>query len=355
MRFPAVTLAAAAWLSAAALPVSAALSRQAKSYFEVRDRSAQVVQGPLPLDLFGQPDRYAGRLIEVRGAISGITESSGQTVLSVGVEGSPGAIVVVTPEARAKYQGMFEIHSAIRALCKVVTLNGGGALELVIPVREREAGEAEVERAAAARQQAVEKAVTTRAQRGPRTLASRRMGRRTAAGPAADGYTAEQTLELYSSAIRYFNRRLSVPESNKIAAILLNYAITYGLDARLVMAVIAVESNFKAHAVSPVGAQGLGQLMPGTASELGVWNPFDHNQNIAGSTRLLSQLKAQMRAKTLTEAEAIKLALACYNAGAGAVKKFKGIPPYRETQAYVKKVMRLYYQLAPERDPSRAQ
>jgi soluble lytic murein transglycosylase-like protein len=110
------------------------------------------------------------------------------------------------------------------------------------------------------------------------------------------------------------------------------------------MAVVAVESNFNANAVSPKGAMGLGQLMPGTASDLGVADPWSPEQNIEGATRLLSGHLVRMAAKEPTE-EAIRLALACYNAGAGAVKKHKGIPPYRETQNYVKKVTRLYYQM----------
>jgi soluble lytic murein transglycosylase-like protein len=111
------------------------------------------------------------------------------------------------------------------------------------------------------------------------------------------------------------------------------------------MSVIAVESNFNQNAVSPVGAMGLGQLMPGTASDLGVSNAYDPKANLEGSTRLLSRHIQNMTSDGRPTEEAIKLALACYNAGAGAVKKYKGIPPYRETQNYVKKITRLYRQM----------
>jgi len=111
------------------------------------------------------------------------------------------------------------------------------------------------------------------------------------------------------------------------------------------MAVIACESNFNSHAVSPVGARGLGQLMPGTASGLGVGDSFDIEQNLDGSTRLLKDHIQNMSRSARSDEEAVKLALACYNAGAGAVRKYRGIPPYRETQNYVKKIMRLYHQM----------
>jgi len=109
----------------------------------------------------------------------------------------------------------------------------------------------------------------------------------------------------------------------------------HGLDAGLVMAVVAVESGFRTDAVSPKGAQGLMQLMPSTAADLGVGNAFDPAQNLDGGTRHLGSLLS------LYGGDVTK-ALAAYNAGAGAVSRHRGIPPYRETRDYVKKVMRRY-------------
>jgi soluble lytic murein transglycosylase-like protein len=109
----------------------------------------------------------------------------------------------------------------------------------------------------------------------------------------------------------------------------------HGLDAGLVMALVAVESDFRADAVSPKGAQGLMQLMPSTAADLGVANAFDPAQNLDGGTRHLGSLLSLY-------AGDVKKALAAYNAGAGAVSRHRGIPPYRETRDYVKKVMRRY-------------
>ena len=105
------------------------------------------------------------------------------------------------------------------------------------------------------------------------------------------------------------------------------------LDPDFVNSVIKAESNFQNRAVSRKGAQGLMQLMPDTASKLGVANPFDPKANVEGGTAYLSQLL------DLYHDDAIK-ALAAYNAGANRVDQYHGVPPYRETQAYVARIVR---------------
>ena len=106
----------------------------------------------------------------------------------------------------------------------------------------------------------------------------------------------------------------------------------HGVSPKLLAAVAKVESGYNPNAVSPAGAQGLMQLMPGTAKGLGVKNSFDPEQAINGAAKLLS--------RNLKEFKSLPLALAAYNAGGGAVHKYGGIPPYAETQAYVPKVQR---------------
>ncbi|HEV2647193.1 MAG TPA: lytic transglycosylase domain-containing protein [Acidobacteriaceae bacterium] len=115
---------------------------------------------------------------------------------------------------------------------------------------------------------------------------------------------------------------------------LLNQAGTqHNIDADLLASIVHAESNFNPRAVSRAGAQGLMQLMPSTASTLGVHNSFAPDQNISGGSTYLDQLLTRYH-------NDIALAAAAYNAGPAAVDRFHGIPPYRETRAYVTRVIR---------------
>ncbi|HET8807835.1 MAG TPA: lytic transglycosylase domain-containing protein [Methylophaga sp.] len=108
-------------------------------------------------------------------------------------------------------------------------------------------------------------------------------------------------------------------------------ATEYQIDPALVRAIMHAESAFKVNALSNKGAQGLMQLMPGTARDMGVKNAFDARQNIEGGVKYLAWLLQIFNGDT-------KLAIAAYNAGPGAVKRYNGIPPYAETEVYVERV-----------------
>jgi soluble lytic murein transglycosylase-like protein len=107
----------------------------------------------------------------------------------------------------------------------------------------------------------------------------------------------------------------------------------YRIDPDLVNSVIRAESGFKVHAISPKGAQGLMQLMPGTASNLGVSNAFDPNANVDGGTRYLRELLERYNFDLVK-------ALAAYNAGPHRVEQYGGVPPYLETRKYVASIVR---------------
>ena len=135
------------------------------------------------------------------------------------------------------------------------------------------------------------------------------------------------------------NATVDVPASRapltaaELHEILSSAGALHNVDADLLASVVKAESNGNVHAVSRAGAQGLMQLMPGTAANLGVHDSFVPEQNVSGGTAYLDQLLKRYN-------DNIALALAAYNAGPLAVDRYRGIPPYRETRAYVARVIR---------------
>lgn len=162
-----------------------------------------------------------------------------------------------------------------------------------------------------------------------RIVREKRRSRRSSAGPSSSrrrsrgGATRDpQRYSKYDAHIRQAARLYQLPES-------------------FIRAVMKVESDFTPDVVSHAGAMGLMQLMPHTAARLGVRNPFDPRENILGGARYLRMLANQFNGDLV-------LTIAAYNAGEGAVLRHSGVPPYRETRRYVKRVLSHYYSFRSE-------
>ena len=129
--------------------------------------------------------------------------------------------------------------------------------------------------------------------------------------------------------------KTAVSGSQDLDGMIVEAAARHQIDPDLVRAIIQVESNFDPYAVSPVGARGLMQLIPSTAQRFGVANPFDPRANIDGGIRYLKHLLGMYEGN-------LQLTLAAYNAGENSVARFRGVPAYRETQDYIRKIGGLY-------------
>lgn len=133
-------------------------------------------------------------------------------------------------------------------------------------------------------------------------------------------------------------RTNNLTNRTQIDELIKEYSQKYGLDSDFVKAVVKQESGFNEKATSKCGAMGLMQLMPGTAKALNVNDPYNARDNIEGGVKYLKGLMDRFGGD-------MKLALAAYNAGPNAVKKYNGVPPYNETQNYVKNIMSMYQRI----------
>jgi soluble lytic murein transglycosylase-like protein len=149
-------------------------------------------------------------------------------------------------------------------------------------------------------------------------------------------YLGHESNQSASARIVSANYRGPAASPGDIDSAIEQAAVRHNVDPNLVRAVVKVESNFNPNAVSRKGAMGLMQLMPSTARQLKVKNPFDPEQNVDAGVRHLKQLLESYGGD-------IKLTLAAYNAGAGAVARSSGVPRYAETQNYVRRITNLYY------------
>ncbi len=146
----------------------------------------------------------------------------------------------------------------------------------------------------------------------------------------------------YAAVLEAFDARLDDARALRLALRTVAESSACGIDARLVVALVAVESSWNPAARSRAGARGLGQLMPATAADLGV-DPADPDANLDGTIRYLAVLLARYRSLPLQAR--FEHVIAAYNAGPGAVDRYGGVPPYPETQQYVRRVIFLWRRL----------
>ena len=141
--------------------------------------------------------------------------------------------------------------------------------------------------------------------------------------------------QLYSNTVGSASKTSDYSTKTKIKELVSRVSKKHGVDEKLVNALVNQESGFNPNAKSKVGAMGLMQLMPATAKSLGVTNPMDPEQNVEGGVKYLKSMLDKYNGNII-------LALAAYNAGPGAVDKYDGVPPYKETQNYVRSILSTY-------------
>lgn len=292
------------------------------------------------------------QVFEISGVVKGIIGSGDNELLLV--EGSNGSQLYVhanpTPDwmRNGQVQARILIHASRRAESAMLDA------QLISAVSEYEIAKTE------AKTTTKPKVVVTKpAVRTGGNSTSRRGGRPRSLPGEVPKYTTEQpvtnvkkvasdissVLPSYSAFVKKRNPKLSDEQAEHIAERILAYSAHFGVDARLIVAIIVTESDFDPNEKSHAGAMGLGQLMPVNVKELGLNNGYDIEQNLWGTVKLVRGHIDKYSKQTDDSFEALVLALAGYNAGNGAVKKYGGVPPYKETQDYVRKVISRYQQL----------
>jgi len=166
---------------------------------------------------------------------------------------------------------------------------------------------------------------------------------------AGAGGTYEQVVKVWTDWVRKYNGSLTSQQADLIVRWTIYYSATSKVDHRLIFSVMKYESNFNPRCVSRAGAMGLMQLMPCNVTDFKVKDPFDVAENIRGGVEHLAEFLQKYQGKSYYDQTV--LALACYNAGPGAVAKYGGVPPYAETQSYVRKVPALFAQLVKDGYP----
>ena len=319
--------------------------------------SSHLLTGAAAADALRQPNAYAGRVLETSATVSGIVSAGDDRTALLSTISTAGSQSVSLPiPAGLRGAAWLDSGAQVRALLAVVPDDPAlpSGLRLVAVAPEGDIVAAEVQ---AARLQAAKLTARRQSPLVSRSLPMRRTGRRTVyvadtnpGHPA--GALSARALSIYGpyrSLVRRWNRRLSDADVDKITTSILYFSDINNLDPRLPVAMIIAESGFDLYSTSRTGAMGLSQLMPSTAHGLGVTNAYDPVQNIGAAVHILrGRLDSYGGAPAnagIIPFNQIALTMAAYNAGPGAVKKYHGVPPYRETQRYIQRVASLYHQM----------
>ena len=308
-------------LSIAALTLSAG-AQPFEEYLKLRKKAGITLAVGIPaLETF-----VGKRTMEVKGVVKGtISMGGGHTIL---LERSDGDYIYVQTEKLPDW--LVGNATPARLLIKAERESEFADLKAQLIAASNEAEVAQYEAREAAKYVKPAKVPTVAAKK-PANVSARDWN-----------MAPSQALVEYAGFIKRQNKRLSDQEAYNIASGVIGYSIRYGVDARLIMAMVMAESNFNPNATSHAGAMGLGQLMPGTAKGLGVTNAYDTTQNLYGTVRMIKGHLERYGKQTGNNFDTLVLSLAAYNAGSGAVRRHGGVPPYRETQNYIRKVIAYY-------------
>lgn len=299
------------------------------------------------------PSRYLGKVVELRGSVNGVCVGESDVTFLLELADKRTLTLVAPPAERGTAHDMSGHKLRVLALvaetkdASLPVVPIATAYDVEVTTREEMA-------AKAIKAKAPSRHGTTRVPAEPsRGLVARQIPQ------VAGGISAMAQRYLQPSALAAYpyyrnfilrqNHHLTDTEADEITVSILYFAPKYKVDPRLVVAMIIAESSFDPRSTSHKGAMGLAQLMPDEARAYHLSNPYSPIQNIGTAVTLL-KLKLNMYKEAgvpdgmLTEKQ-IQLTMAAYNAGSGAVRKYGGVPPYRETQGYVRRVLSLYRQL----------
>lgn len=330
---------------------------------------APLLTGTAAAAALRQPGTAAGRTLEASATVSGIVSAGDDRTALLSTTSATGSESVSLPiPSGLRGAGWLDSGAQVRVLLLAVPDDPALPLGLRLVAVAPEGDVVAAEFRAANEFRAAGRRPLLASRFLPVHRGRRRVSYFASAPSAADtnpghpaGALSARALSIYApyrSLVRRWNRRLSEADVDKITTSILYFSDINNLDPRLPVAMIIAESDFDLYSTSHTGAMGLSQLMPETARGLGVTNAYDPVQNIGAAVHILrghldSYGGAPANAGVIPFSQ-IALTMAAYNAGPGAVRKYHGVPPYRETQRYIQRVASLYRQMCASPAPLEA-